>query len=103
MTIEFVGEVWIWKGPAPWFFLTVPESESEQLKEVMRSVTYGWGMIPVTARIGETEWSTSLWPKDGLYILPLKAAVRRAEGFDEGDTVAARLDVDMSRWRVGTN
>ncbi len=42
-------------------------------------------MIPVRARIGATEWNTSLFPKDGLYVVPVKDAVRRAEGLDEGD------------------
>jgi hypothetical protein len=56
-------------------------------------VSYGWGMIPVTARIGGTGWKTSLFPKDGRYIVPVKAAVRRAEGLEAGDTVTVRLVV----------
>ena len=56
-------------------------------------MTYGWGMIPVRARIGATEWETSLFPKDGLYVVPLKDAVRRAERLDDGDTVTVRLTV----------
>jgi hypothetical protein len=50
-------------------------------------------MIPVTARIGDTEWTTSLWPKNGGYVVPLKDAVRRAEDVQEGDTVEVGLDV----------
>lgn len=57
-------------------------------------VTYGWGMIPVTARIGSTSWTTSLFPKDGRYIVPLKVVVRRAEGIDDGDVVSVELEVD---------
>jgi hypothetical protein len=60
---------------------------------VSTGVTDGWGMIPVRARVGATEWETSLFPKDGLYVVPLKDAVRRAEGLDEGDTVTVRLTV----------
>jgi hypothetical protein len=60
-------------------------------------VTYGWGMIPVRARIGATEWTTSLFPKEGRYVVPVKDAVRRAEELDEGDTVVVRLTVD-ARW-----
>jgi hypothetical protein len=97
MTIEFSGEVWMWKGPAPWYFVTVPEKQSQELKEIMTAVTYGWGMIPVNVRLGKTEWTTSLWPKDGRYILPLKAVVRKAEGFCEGDEITAQLEVD-ARW-----
>jgi hypothetical protein len=49
-------------------------------------------MIPVTARIGKTEWKTSLFPKDGRYILPVKASVRKAESLEEGASVAVRLE-----------
>lgn len=57
-------------------------------------MTYGWGMIPVAARIGSTSWTTSLFPKDGRYIVPLKVVVRRAEGIDDGDVVSVELEVD---------
>jgi hypothetical protein len=56
-------------------------------------VTYGWGMIPVNARIGKTEWQTSLFPKDGRYIVPIKASVRIGENLEEGDKVTIRLEV----------
>jgi Domain of unknown function (DUF1905) len=91
LDLQFTGDIWHWRGPAPFYFVTVPEDPSAQLHEVARAVTYGWGMLPVRARIGATEWRTSLWPKDGQYVLPLKVAVRRAERIDEGDTVTARL------------
>ena len=93
MTLEIRGEIWIWKGPAPWFFVTVPAKESAEIKAMERMVTYGWGMIPVTVRIGQTIYQTSLWPKDGLYIVPLKASVRKAEGLHEGDTVTVNLEL----------
>jgi hypothetical protein len=93
MDIEFSGEIWFWRGPAPYHFVTVPEEQSEDLKEILKLVTYGWGMIPVVARIGKTEWKTSMWPKDGKYILPLKDSVREAEHLAEGDTVTVRLEV----------
>jgi len=57
-------------------------------------VTYGWGMIPVTAQIGKTGWKTSLWPKDGRYIVPVKTRVRTAEGLELGDIVTVRLALD---------
>jgi len=56
-------------------------------------VTYGWGMIPVQVRIGQTSWKTSLWPKDGLYVVPIKDSVRRAEDLYEGDEVTIQLEV----------
>jgi Domain of unknown function (DUF1905) len=91
LDLQFSGDIWHWRGPAPFFFVTVPEEESAQLHEVAGAVSYGWGMLPVRARIGGTEWRTSLWPKDGQYLLPLKVAVRRAEQLDEGDVVTAQL------------
>jgi hypothetical protein len=93
MELAFSGEVWFWRGPAPWHFITVPDDESNALEAVSPMVTYGWGMIPVTARIGDTEWTTSLWPKDGGYIVPLKTRVRKAEGLDIGDTAEVWLTV----------
>lgn len=93
MYIEFSGKIWFWQGPAPWFFVTVPEKESQDLKAISAMVTYGWGVIPVHVRIGKTEWRTSLFPKDGLYLVPVKASVRKAENLEEGDEVTIRLEV----------
>ncbi len=93
MEFEFTGKIWSWRGPAPWYFVTVPAEQSSALKVIVGYVTYGWGMIPVRARIGKTEWKTSLWPKDGNYVVPVKARVREAEDLNEGDEVTVRLDV----------
>lgn len=93
MNIVFNGKVWFWRGPAPWYFVTIPEEQCQDLSAISRLVTYGWGMIPVTARVGKTEWKTSLFPKDGRYILPIKASVRKAENLEEDDTVTVRLEV----------
>ncbi|HSM55303.1 MAG TPA: DUF1905 domain-containing protein [Candidatus Sulfomarinibacteraceae bacterium] len=93
MIIEFNGEIWFWRGPAPWYFVTVPAEQSHDLKAISEAVTYGWGMIPVSARIGNTRWTTSLFPKDGLYIVPIKASVRKTENLAEGDSVTVRLEV----------
>jgi len=91
--LEFSGEVWFWRGPSPYHFVTVPDDESAELQETAALVTYGWGMIPVEARIGSTRWTTSLFPKNGGYVVPLKDLVRSAEGIDVGDTVTVRLAV----------
>jgi hypothetical protein len=93
MEFEFSGRIWFWKGPAPWFFVTVPTTESGDIKAISGIVTYGWGVIPAHVRIGKTEWTTSLFPKDGHYIVPVKASVRKAEGLEEGDNVTIRLQV----------
>jgi Domain of unknown function (DUF1905) len=93
MLIEFSGEIWFWHGPAPFYFVTVPAEQSGDLKAISGFVTYGWGMIPVNVRIGKTEWKTSLFPKDGCYIVPIKASVQNAENLDVGDNVTIRLEV----------
>ena len=96
VTFEITGEIWYWKGPAPHHFVTVPAKEAADIKALERSVSYGWGMIPVEVRVGGTEFKTALWPKDGLYIVPLKDKVRKAEGLQEGDTVTVRFEVVQS-------
>jgi hypothetical protein len=93
MTIEFHGKVWFWKGPAPWYFVTIPPKQCRELKAISGFVTYGWGVIPVTVQVGKTEWKTSLFPKDGRYIVPIKASVREAEDLAEGNDVRVRLEV----------
>lgn len=95
MQVEFSGEVWSWRGPAPYHFVSVPEDECGVIESTAAMVSYGWGMIPVAVRIGDTDWTTSLWPKDGRYIVPLKDKVRQAEGIELGDTVTVRLTVDV--------
>ena len=77
----FEGEVIEWRGPAPYFFVAMSASDSADLKEQARSLIY-WGQVPVRVVIGATEFSTALFPKDGRYLVPLKAAVRRAAGLD---------------------
>lgn len=93
MGLEFSGEIWYWRGPAPHHFVSVPATECELLRAAARLVTYGWGMIPVAVGIETVRWETSLFPKDGGYIVPIKAAVRKRLGLVEGDTVTVRLDV----------
>ncbi|MBI5959767.1 MAG: DUF1905 domain-containing protein [Chloroflexi bacterium] len=93
MNIEFTGKIWFWRGPAPWFFVTVPAEPSRDLKAISGLVTYGWGVIPVHVRIGKTEWQTSLFPKDDHYLVPIKASVRKAERLEEGDEVTVWLEV----------
>jgi hypothetical protein len=95
MDMEFSGDLWFWKGPAPWYFLTVPDDDAVELEATSPFVSYGWGMIPVTARIGGTTWTTSLFPKEGRYIVPVKADIRKAEALEVGDSVTVRLVVDV--------
>lgn len=93
MELRFRGEIVYWRGPAPFTFVRIPEGESDDIAQIASMVTYGWGAIPVNARIGHTAFYTALFPKDGVYLLPVKAAVKKAEGVDVGDEVQVELSV----------
>ena len=87
MEFEFSGEIFEWRGPSPFYFVRVPDDMALEIRAISSLVTYGWGVIPATVRIGSTGWTTSLFPKDGGYLVPLKDAVRRAEDLVVGDEV----------------
>jgi Domain of unknown function (DUF1905) len=93
MRLEFSGEISYWRGPAPFYFVAVPSDGCREIRTIASAVTYGWGVIPVTVRIGGTVWTTSLFPKDGGYLVPIKDAVRRAEGLALGDEPTLALTI----------
>jgi hypothetical protein len=95
----FDAQLWEWRGPAPFYWLTVPPDVSDYVRAEAVAASYGWGAIPVRVRIGATEWETSLLPKDGGYVLPVKAAVRAGESFGKGDTVSVEMSVAPRRGR----
>ena len=76
----FEAEVIYWRGPAPFLFARLPAAVSASIATIADRVSYGWGCIPVRAQIGKANFTTSLFPKDGIYLLPLKVAVRKAIG-----------------------
>ncbi len=93
MVLEFSNEAIYWRGPAPFIFVPVPADLSYEIKAISANVTYGWGVIPVTVRIGGSEFTTSLFPKDGIYLVPVKAAIQKAEGVDVGQAVTIHLEL----------
>ena len=95
MDLSFSGRVIEWRGPAPFYFVPVPDEESEDVRALATVASYGWGVIPVAARIGDTDFQTSLFPKDGRYLLPLKDAVRKPAGIGEGDDVQVSMAVRL--------
>lgn len=99
MNIEFTGAIWFWRGPAPWYFVTVPAQPSQAIKAISSAVTYGWGVIPVEVRVGGAMWRTSLFPKDDRYLVPIKASVRKAEALEEGDVVTVQLEIRIDDTR----
>ncbi|GAA1188575.1 hypothetical protein GCM10009674_30060 [Nesterenkonia xinjiangensis] len=98
MPWSFVTELIEWRGPAPFVFAPMPEEMSAELKEAARGLMY-WGQVPVTAIIGATEFDTAVWPRDGRFLVPIKAVVQRAERVDVGDAVSVRLDVREDQLR----
>jgi hypothetical protein len=93
LDLRFGGTIWYWRGPAPYHFVSVPPDEAEAIADFSSMVTYGWGMIPATVTIGRTTATTSLWPKDGGYIVPVKRVFQDAEGIGVGDDVEVRLRI----------
>jgi hypothetical protein len=94
VNLEFSGEVIEWRGPAPYHYVRVPEPQAAEIEAVAPFVSYGWGCIPVKGRVGETEFTTSLFPKDGGYLVPLKDKVRKAEDIQLGEMVKIHLTLD---------
>lgn len=92
MEIEFAGEVVEWRGPAPYVFVTLPPDAADLVDEVKADVVY-WGVVPVRAWIGATEFTTAMFPREDTWFLPLKVAVRRAEEVDLGQVVEVRMHV----------
>ena len=93
--LEFEGEVVHWRGPSPYHFVAVPEAASTEIADVASLVTYGWGAIPATVHIGQTTWTTSLFPRHGRYLVPVRDRVRIAEGIELGDTVRVRMTMTL--------
>lgn len=93
MILEFSAEAIEWRGPAPFVYVPIPSEPSADIKAISNQATYGWGVIPARVRIGQTEYKTSLFPKDGRYLVPVKVAVQRAEGVGVGDWVSVWLEI----------
>ena len=93
MIIQFSGDIFEWRGPAPFLFVAVPDDASRDIKALSSLVSYGWGVIPVTAQLGATAWTTSLFPKNGRYLVPIKKIVQTAEHVSAGDIVQIVLTI----------
>jgi len=89
---EFDATLWRWREDGAWHFLSLPESVTDEIDDLMPQKA-GFGSVKVEVTCGATTWQTSLFPSNGLqaYVLPLKKAVRAAEGLDIGDTAHVHL------------
>jgi hypothetical protein len=90
---EFESTVIEWRGPAPFFFATTPDSVTHELETSARHLSYGWGCIPVDITVGKTTFSTALIPREGTYFVPLKLALRKAEAIDLGHSLKIKVEV----------
>jgi len=95
VTLEFTGEIIEWRGPAPFLFVRTPDSVTEEIKSISRQVTYGWGCLPATLTVGTTTVTTALIPREGAYMVPIKAAVQRAEKVGLGDELTICLEFEV--------
>ncbi|MFI1652322.1 DUF1905 domain-containing protein [Streptomyces avidinii] len=95
MRMVFASQVIEWRGPAPFYFVPVPQEQSADVRQVATAATYGWGVVPVGARIGEVTFETSLFPREGGYLLPVKNAVRTPLGLAAGDEVTVEMTVRL--------
>ncbi|MFM5903872.1 MAG: DUF1905 domain-containing protein [Microbacteriaceae bacterium] len=93
MQLTFDSSVFEWRGPAPFYFAAVPDEESLAIREISSLVSYGWGVIPCSVTIGKTSITTSLFPKQGGYLVPLKDSLRKPERLNIGDHIKITLDI----------
>lgn len=92
-SIVFEADIIEWRGPAPFLFAVVPDAHVAEIRYAALSESYGWGMVPVVARIGTHDFTTSLFPRGGGYLLPVKVAIQRAAGVMAGSRVAVTMRV----------
>lgn len=93
LRFDFVGEMIEWRGPAPFHFIAVPSTTCAEIKDAAKLLSYGWGVVPAKVTIGITEFSTSLFPRQGGYLIPIKDAVRQTEGLQLGQRTAVGLSL----------
>jgi len=96
-TFRFDTKIIEWRGPAPFFYAPVPAEHVEELRRLAKVVSYGWGCVPVEAKIGGVTFTTSLFPKDDTYLLPLKVAVRRKADITVGDAISVAMTLGAAR------
>jgi len=97
-TYKIRAKVWLYPGAAAWHFITLPPEKSAEIVFLATPLKSAWGSVRVTATIGETSWSTSIFPdkRRGAYLLPLKSSVRKTQNIKLGDTVSATIELTVS-------
>lgn len=92
---SFSAALWEWESNASWYFLSVPDEVADDIEERFGQRAGGFGSIRVEVTIASTTWRTSVFPdnKRKTYVLPVKKAVRTAEGLGAGSIAAVELEV----------
>lgn len=98
MELSFSAPVIYWRGPAPFYYARLPMDVGAKVAQVKKAASYGWGVIPVEAVVNGVRFETSLFPKDGTYLLPLKARVRERIGVTVDDEVDVEMRVGSAGW-----
>ena len=91
LNLSFTSELIEWRGPAPFFFLEIPPKICAEIAMVAKELTYGWGVIPAKVTIAQLEFTTSLFPKNGGYLLPVKLVVRKNLTLELGQQVKVKM------------
>lgn len=87
MNFEVEGEVFEWRGPAPFYFVAMSKEHSDEIETYKKQLTYGWGVIPAEVKVGDVTSTTALIPKDGVFLVPLKDLFRKPLGLGSGSYV----------------
>ena len=95
MDFSFTGEVIEWRGPAPFYFIEVPPKFTPEIKAIAADKSYGWGVLHAMVTIKDQTFKTALFPKQGLYLVPLKIAIRVPLAIELGSKVKVKLDFDF--------
>ena len=94
--VSFTSLLWIWRGESAgrWYFVTVPDEQSAEIKAHAFGNPRGFGSVKVEARIGGVAWRTSVFPlNNGGYLLPVKAEIRKRAALSAGDEVNVELEL----------
>ncbi|PRX46921.1 uncharacterized protein DUF1905 [Prauserella shujinwangii] len=96
MVVDFDAALWAWVAERPdsWTFVSLPGDLAEDIRELAAGPRRGFGSLRVRAGIGGSSWATSIFPdRTHGYVLPVKRAIRRAEGVGPGDRVTVSLEL----------
>lgn len=90
------GEVVEWRGPSPFVYLPMTPEDSADLKVEAAGLAY-WGQVAVEVTTGDSTFTTALFPQGDRYMVPLRVAVRRAEGIEVGMPLTASVRIRYDR------